>query len=286
MAALVLTATMLVGARPTRAQAQAPLTHPTRLDPKVREQCLNAHEEAQAARIARHFGEARTNLRACAQEACPGLVREDCVGWLGDLAKMFPSVIVDANVDGQQAISTHVYLDGKLIVDHLDGKTVELDPGEHKVRFELPGFPPQEQVVVVSEGVQDRVVTANFHHDVPLPAPTPAPPGQRPVPPTVWISGAVAIGALASTAVFGSLALSEKSSLSQSCRPFCSDSQLGTLREYALAADVSVGVAAAAAVVGGGLFLMRPERPRPNSISFSAAPLPGNGGLLATRLIF
>ncbi len=253
----------------------------------MKAECVGAHVEAQAAKIARHYLEARTKLRACAREACPGLVREDCVTWLGDLEKTVPSVILDADVDGQQATSTRVYLDGKLIVDHLDGKTVELDPGEHRFRFEVAGFPPQDQDVVVSEGVQRRVIAANFQHEVPtLPAAqSRARPGPRPIPPAVWISGAVSVAALASTAVFGALATSEKNSLSLSCSPFCSDSQTGTLRGYALASDVSVGVAAAAALLGGYLFLSRPEKRR-TTISFSAAPLPGNGGLLTTRLLF
>jgi hypothetical protein len=209
------------------------------------------------------------------------------VNWLGELAKISPSVIVDADVDGQQAPSTRVYVDGTLLVDHLDGKAAELDPGMHKFRFEVPGFPPQEQDVVVSEGVQGRIVVANFHRDVrertAAPHPAPAP---RPIPSTALISGAVALAAVASTAVFGALAMSEKSSLSQSCGPFCSDSQLGTLRGYALAADISAGVAAAAAALAGYLVLTRPEQPRRSSVSLVAAPLPGTGALLAARLFF
>ncbi len=271
----------------TAARAQEPPPPPPE-DPQEKAQCLTAHEEAQAARIARHFGEARTKLRACAREACPGLVRADCVSWLGDLAKVFPSVIVDAEVDGQQAPSTRVYLDGALLVDHLDGQAVELDPGVHKFRFEVPGFPPQEQELVVSDGVQGRVVAADFHHQArePAPAATPAAPGARPVPATAMISGVVALAGVASMGVFGALALSEKSSLSQSCAPFCSDSQVGTVRGYALAADVSVGVAAAAGALAAYLFLTRPEQSRRSSVLFAPEPLPGRGGLLGAQLFF
>lgn len=269
------------------ARAQEPSTPSQPEEPQEKAQCLRAHEEAQSARIARHFGEARTQLRACAREECPGLVRADCVNWLGDLAKVFPSVIVDAEVDGKQAPSTRVYVDGTLLVDHLDGKPAELDPGIHKLRFEVPGFPPQEQDVVVSEGVQGKVVVANFQRDVGEPAPARRPaPAPRPIPSTAWISGAVALAGVASTAIFGALAMSEKSSLSQSCGPFCSDSQLGTLRGYALAADISVGVAGVAAALAGYLVLTRPEQSRRSSVSFAPTPLPGNGGLLAARLFF
>jgi hypothetical protein len=209
------------------------------------------------------------------------------VNWLGDLAKIFPSVIVDAQIDGQEAPSTRVYIDGTLLVDRLDGKAVELDPGMHKLRFELPGFPAQEQDVVMSEGVQRKGVVANFHRDVGEPAPAPRrAPAARPIPATALISGAVALAGVASTAVFGALAMSEKSSLSQSCGPFCPDSQLGTLRGYAWAADISLGVAAAAAALTGYLVFTRPEQPRRTSVYFAPAPLPGNGGLLAARLFF
>jgi hypothetical protein len=278
---------LLVALGSNAAHAQESSPPPQPVEPQEKAQCLSAHEEAQAARIARHFGEARTQLRACAREECPGLVRADCVNWLGELAKISPSVIVDADVDGQQAPSTRVYVDGTLLVDHLDGKAAELDPGIHKFRFEVPGFPPQEQDVVVSEGVQGRVVVANFHRDVrAAPAAARATLAPRPIPSTVLIGATVAVVGIASTAVFGALAISEKSSLSQSCGPFCSDSQLGTVHGYALAADISAGVAAAAAALAGYLFLTRPEQSRRTSVSFAPAPLPGNGGLLAARLFF
>jgi hypothetical protein len=287
LAALVLGATVLVAVGSNAALAQESPAPPRSEEPQEKAECLSAHEEAQEARIARHFGEARTKLRACAREQCPGLVRADCVNWLGDLAKIFPSVIVDADVDGQQVPSTRVYLDGALLVDHLDGKAVELDPGVHQFRFEVPGFPPQEQDVVVSEGVQGRVVVANLHREVREPSPAPRPtPLMRPIPSTVWISGVVALAGAASTVVFGALAVSEKSSLSQSCAPFCSDSQLGALHGYALAADISAGVAAVSAAIAGYFFFARPEQPRRSSVSFAAAPLPGNGGLLGARVLF
>jgi hypothetical protein len=287
-AGLALGTVLVLGSNRAHAQ-EAPPSPPAPEDAQEKTVCLNAHEEAQAARIARRFSEARTKLRACAREVCPGLVREDCVTWLGDLAKVFPSVIVDAYVDGQQATATRVYLDGNPIAEHLDGRTVEVDPGAHVFRFEVSGFPPHEENVVVAEGQQGRTVVAQFHHDLPAQplATAVVAAAPRPIPATVWISGAVALAGIASTATFGALAMSEKSSLSQSCSPFCSDTQLGNLRGYTLAADVSVGVAAAAAALGGFLFLTRPERPsRPNQLSFSASPLRGSGGLLAARLLF
>jgi hypothetical protein len=283
----VLGTTVLVAVGSSAAQAQESPSARQPEEPGVKAQCLSAHEEAQTARIARHFGEARTKLRACAREECPGLVRADCVNWLGDLAKISPSVIVDADVDGQQAPSTRVYLDGTLLVDHLDGQAVELDPGAHRFRFEVPGFPPQEEDIVVSEGVQGRVVAASFHHEVREPPPAPrVVPAPRPIPSPVLISAVVALTGVASTAIFGALAISEKSSLSQSCAPFCTDSQVGALHGYALAADVSAGVAAAAAALAGYFFFTRPEQSRRSSVSFSPAPLPEHGALLAARLLF
>jgi hypothetical protein len=286
LAAFVLGATGLVAIRSNAAWAQeSPVSGPPDAS-EVKAQCLNAHEEAQEAKIARHLGEARTKLRACTRAECPGLVRADCTNWLAELAKIFPSVIVDAEVDGQQVSSTRVYVDGALLVDHLDGNAVELDPGPHKFRFEVSGFQPQEQDVVLSEGIQGRVVVAKFHHDVQEPRPEPRAAPARPVPSLVWIGGGVTLAAIASTAVFGGLAMSERSSLATSCSPFCSNAQLGTVRGYALAADISGGVAAAAAVLTGYLFFTRPEQPARGSLSFAPAPLPGNGGLVAARLSF
>jgi hypothetical protein len=253
----------------------APRAHAQSEDSQVKTACLTAHEQAQAARRALKFSEARAQLRACAQEGCPGLVRADCVSWLSELEKTYPVVIFDAHIDGQQALNARVYLDGRLVTDRIDGRPFEVDPGRHSVVIEVPDFPPNEQVVVISEGKQDRVISASFTHSI-----------HRPIPLSVWLAVGIAAAGTVSVAVFGAMALSEKGSLQRSCAPFCADAQLVALRRNMLAADISLAVLAAAGVTAGVLFLTRPERRRGTEARWmSAAPVAG-GAVLAYGAAF
>ena len=220
-------------------------------DVPIKSICLRAHEQAQEARRASKFSDARKLLRTCAQDACPDLVRADCVPWLADLERVYPVVVFDAYVDGRQVQDAHGYIDGQPAADRIDGKHVELDPGEHAFRIEVPGFPPNEQTIVILEGGGPRLVSAFFQH----PKPSEVLPRYRPVPTAVWMTGGVAAAGVVSLTVFGLLALAEKKNLEGSCSPVCTDSQLAGLQADMHVADVSLGVAGVASIAAGALFL-------------------------------
>lgn len=229
----------------------------------VKNACLLAHEHAQVARKASRFSEARTQLRACKAETCPALVRSDCVTWLADLEKIYPAVVFDAFVDGTQALGARVSLDGEQIADGIDGRSVPIDPGRHLVRIEVPGFPPNEQIVVVPEG-EHRIVSAAFTR---AQSNTPeqsnlsdrgaASIAFRPIPLSVWVAGGLAVAAAASTTVFGVLALSEKNRLTSSCAPFCNSDELASLHQDMLAADVSLGAMVVSTLAAAVFFITR-----------------------------
>ena len=241
----------------------------------VKGACLYAHEQAQIARKTSRFADARAHLLMCAQESCPGLVRADCVEWLSELEKVYPSIVFDAYVDGRQALSVYAYADGQLVTDRIDGKSVKMDPGRHTFRLQVAGFPPSDQVIVLPEGAQGHIVTASFvHPKVVLPEPAAR---RRPVPRTVWIAGGTAVIATGSLATFGGLALSEKSKLEQTCSPFCSGNQMTGLRNDMGGANISLGVAIAAAALGGVLFLLRPDVEPQSTPALLVTPTMGGG---------
>ncbi len=253
---------------------------PAESEGTIKTECLHAHEHAQEARRASKFGEARRLLRACAAEACPALVRADCVPWLTDLERVYPTVVFDAYVDGRQMESARVMIDGALATERIDGKPIEVDPGEHTFRFEVPGFPPREQRLVIFEGPDHRLVSASFEHAKPVDKPV----RTRPVSTSVWVATGVAAASVVSLAVFGSLALAQKQSLEGSCAPVCTNSQMNGLLLDVHAADASLALAAAAAITGGILFLVRPAAERRTSaLSVGIAPGSG-GGTLSLRL--
>jgi hypothetical protein len=245
---------------------------------EVKNACLFAHEHAQVARKASRFSEARKHLHACEGDTCPALVRSDCATWLADLEKVYPSVVFDASMDGRQALGARVSVDGEGIADGIDGRSVSIDPGRHVVRIDLPGFPPNEQVVVVLEG-EHRIVSASFAHEPPkLSEPGPVPAAPRPVPLSVWVAGGIAVAAAASATVFGVLALSERSSLSTSCAPFCSSDDLASLRRDVLVTDISLGAIAVSTIAAAMLFITRSNVDHRPVLS-SLAPAPRRAAL-------
>src|SRR5262249_28351238 len=151
--------------------------------------------------------------------------------------------------------------DGKVIATKLDGKSIEVDPGLHTFRFTHEGAPPLEEKLLVREGERSRLVSASWARPAanapaaPPPAPGTAPfqrtlypqetsrvPGERPIPATVWIAGGAGLVFTGAFVVLGLNGNSKKSSLTTSCSPFCSDSDVSGVRTRYILADVSLGL--------------------------------------------
>ncbi len=125
--------------------------------------CLASHALAQSLRKRAKLLNARQELRSCSAQHCPGIVRTDCVGWLEEVQKEVPSIVVaGADRDGDDTTDIQVYLDDQLVAEQLDGRALELDPGTHKLRFELDDAEPIRQTLVARQGERHRLITANF----------------------------------------------------------------------------------------------------------------------------
>jgi hypothetical protein len=222
--------------------------------------------------------EAREALGLCAREECPALARADCGNWLEEVDKAIPSVIVQATADGAEISEVSVSIDGKVVKTTLDGKAIPTDPGSHRFRFDAPGFVPIETTMVVREGEHYRALPAQF---VSLRTPPPPVATARPVPPAVWILGALTIAGAAGFTAFGVLGDQKKASLQSQCAPFCAASDVDVIQHEYLAADVSLGVGVVALVTGLVLFFTRPEAP----VRVGISPRP-SGTLLDAHGLF
>jgi hypothetical protein len=240
--------------------------------PDEKAACVTEYENAQVLRQHGRLLEAREALGACSREMCPALVRADCGNWLEDIGKEIPSVVVQATCDGAEIADVQVFIDGKLVTGHLDGKAIQADPGLHRFRFETPGYPAALSTVVVREGEHYRPLSVSFlSRREPLRT-------TRPVPVPVWILGGAAVVGAASFATFAVLGNQKKNSLMASCAPFCSADDVGSVQHEYLVADVSLAIGVAALAAGTFLFLTRPEKP----LYVGVAPSPG-GVALMTR---
>ena len=86
---------------------------PARADEAVLE-CVKAAEDAQSQRSNHQLRAARLKFLLCAQQTCPAVVRNDCAGWLADVDKVMPSIVVQArDTRGVELTDVRVVVDDK-----------------------------------------------------------------------------------------------------------------------------------------------------------------------------
>lgn len=127
-----------------------------------KEQCLDAHSRGQDAKEQNKLSLARKLFLTCAQPSCPAIVQGDCARFADELEQLQPSVtFVARDASGNDLPDTTVYVDGSLVVTHLDGAMHDIDPGSHVVRFQSGG---KEQIVtvVIGGGEKGRAIEATF----------------------------------------------------------------------------------------------------------------------------
>jgi hypothetical protein len=253
---------LVVGALLARAASAAPeepapppAPAPTEAGEVPKLECFSRHEQAQAARRERHLLQARDDLQICSSVSCPAAIRADCVDWLAEVGRSLPSVVVTARAGGVDEPEVKVFIDGQLVAERLSGGAIDVDPGEHRFRFESPRWPPIERAILVSEGVKDRSIDVEL-----APSPEPAAalqtPGPRPAAPERhlqridYVVGGLGLASLGTSAVLGGWGLVQGYRFTHGgCAPFCSTAQKNDVQSKLVAADVALGVAVACAVV-------------------------------------
>ena len=200
---------------------------------------------------------------------------------------------------------TEVRRGGELLPPASLSVAIPVDPGEHLVEVSVPGREPSRQKLTIQEG-ERRVVLLT----IPAPAPPPViqPPAPTastslpPPPPAPILSpadakptssvlsswgygvGAAGLAALTLGLVMGSVALSHGQTAEEHCPELHCDAEgmaaVDSGQDYALVANIAVGVGVGGVVAGGVLLLLghndlpsssngRPGNPRP-TLSVSA----------------
>jgi hypothetical protein len=245
--------------------------------------CLAAYERSQELRKEGKFRASREKLVECLRASCPSLVKKDCSRWVAELEPATPTVIVNArDAQGKDLIAVRVLVDGALLVERLDGRPHEVDPGEHVFRYEGEGAEPIEEKVVVQVGEKNRVLTARFaaptspSSEAPAKAPEPSrPPTAAYALLSVGVAGGAAFGILAA---LGKHDLDEMRKSPGGCAPHCDPAEVDAARVKIVAADVSAGVGLFAA--GLGAYLLLAPRRAVSSVAVGASPV--HGGAMTT----
>jgi hypothetical protein len=206
-------------------------------------------------------------------------MQRECVSALAALEPRIPTVILVARDERKRDLTdVRALVDGVVVRSKLDGRELELNPGKHIVRFEMPGTAPVEQTIVVRERDKGRVLEAELKPPsassalqpasrAPAPATsaettTPA----RTVPTLSWIFGAVGIAGLGTSAAFGAAALSARTE-ANTCRPYCSSHQVDIVNERLLGADIALGVGVVSLVAAVVIYLTQPPPRAPETVA-------------------
>ena len=128
-----------------------------------KEECVEAHSRGQDLRDSGRLTSARQAFLACAQTSCPSLIQSDCARFGEELERLVPSVSFAArDSNGADLPDTTVYVDDQVVAMHLDdGKSYDVDPGKHAVRFVHEGR-DTTVTVVLTQGDRGRSVLATF----------------------------------------------------------------------------------------------------------------------------
>jgi len=145
-----------------------------------KEECIDAHGRGQDLRDRGQLARARQTFLTCAQSSCPSVVQADCARLAEDLAQLVPTVTFSArDASAGDLPVTSVYVDDVLVTSRLDdGRSYEVDPGKHVVRYVHEGRETALKVVL-NQGEKGRLLVATFvdrsaskhddHADVPAP---------------------------------------------------------------------------------------------------------------------
>jgi hypothetical protein len=189
-----------------------------------------------------------------------------------------------------------VLQDDEILLDALDGTPVQLNPGNHRYRFETEGSDPVERELVIRVGERNRIVRIDFQSKpesepapvAPPAAPTPSPPAAERSHTLPLVLGGVGILGVGAFATFAVLGREQETELSGSCEPNCTDAQVAPVRTKYLVADISLGVGIASLAAAAYFYFQgenEPEAPTQTGWRLDVVHRP-HGGMAAVRARF
>ncbi len=123
----------------------------------TKDRCVDVDTKAQSFRREGKLAQAREELKVCIDPGCPAIVREDCTQRMDELERAMPTIVFDAKgEDGRDLVPVRAAVDGRPLSEELDGRALQVDPGEHSFTFASPGKPPVTRRFVLKEGEKER----------------------------------------------------------------------------------------------------------------------------------
>jgi hypothetical protein len=128
-----------------------------------KQDCIAAAEQGQSQRDDGQYRAARDSFVKCTEDVCPRVIVQSCTKWLRELDESAPTIVLGAKDEqGNDLTDATVRFDGVPFSTTLTGKPVEVDAGEHVVRFEREGRIAVEQRLLLRAGEKARVVSVTL----------------------------------------------------------------------------------------------------------------------------
>lgn len=223
--------------------------------------CVRSFDRAQELRDQGALVEASQEAVACAASTCPRPLQADCTQLAEQLRARVPSIVVSVqDPAGTDLPDAAVELDGKNKLG-LDGRPVPVNPGAHRLRVSRTGYETRTESVLVLEGQRGRIVPLRLQ-----PTPQARAVAPEPVRWPAYVGFGLAVPAMGSFAFFGLGGRSDADALKQECgvTRLCQQGDVDNASSKLLIADISLGVALAAAAFGVTWLVLHPaaEPPR------------------------
>jgi hypothetical protein len=217
--------------------------------------CVRSFDRAQELRDQGALVEASQEATACAASSCPKPLQLDCTQLAEQLKARVPSIVVSVQAPtGTDLPDATVELDGKIKLG-LDGRPVPVNPGAHRLRVSRTGYETRTESVLVLEGQRGRIIPLKLQPTAESPKVLP-----EPVRWPAYAGFGLAVPALGSFAVFGLGGRADADALKQECgiSRSCQQSDIDDARSKLLVADISLGIALAAAAFGVTWLVLHP----------------------------
>jgi len=241
------------------------------------ESCSAAYERSQTEKVAGHYLAATAAALECSQLGCnPAIVRE-CVRFYEQLQQDTPTLVFSARkAEGGELTEVRVEMDGKPVVEQIDGRPFKLDPGPHEFVFIHPVRGRKELSETARVGDHARVLEATFADpNAPPPAAPVAPVAVKPgpaVPVMTWVLGGVGILGLGSFALFRVSAVSDYNNYNANCSPQCNPADIDAVHRKFMISYASLGVGIAGVVGAGLVFALTPRHHGGKEVQASVVP--------------
>ena len=223
--------------------------------------CIEAHAAGQTERDAGRLLSAQAQFVSCTAEACPPMIRRECVALGESASAMTPSVVLVAqDGEGRAIEGARATIDGVRAITQLDGRPLELDPGQHRFALVLPDGSSQTLTATLRSGEKYRRIVASFVPVVPsAPPATSERTGRNPL---AYVFGGVGVVALSAWGLYALDGKNKQNEL-EHCAPHCQAGDVDAMRKSYMIADVLLGVSLVSLGTGTYFFFKQTDEQTP-----------------------